>query len=112
MSEPPFAKKLRGFDVRATAGVAWYTEREWARVKAVAADPERFEATFAEWLTMAEDSLERMLRAGMLGERVLINADELLAWCEAQGRPNDAAARAAFVSDLMRSRTETRLTRR
>lgn len=37
--------------------VGWYAEPEWAKVKAAAADPERFEATFAEWVDMSRDQL-------------------------------------------------------
>ena len=34
-------------------GVVWYTEYEWALVKASAEDPELFENSYAEWLCIA-----------------------------------------------------------
>ena len=81
-------------------GVTWYTENEWANVRAAAVDPERFEATYAEWVVMAEKALKDMLAAGIVAHKVPIKADELLAWCLAHNLYNNAAARAQYVSHL------------
>jgi len=80
-------------------GVAWYTESEWALVKAAATDPERFEATYEEWVQMAEKSLLNFLAAGIVPNKEFISANELLAWCLAHGKKNDSGARAQFVSE-------------
>ena len=84
-------------------GMAWYTPSEWARVKTTAVDPERFEATFAEWEAMAEGGLAELRKAGLLAQKCLIDAAELEKWCAARGARNDAAARAEFVSEKLRS---------
>jgi len=83
-------------------GVGWYTEEEWAKVKAAAVDAERFEASYSEWVQMAEDSLAHLRATGIMAERSHVNADALLAWCLAHGKRNDGAARAEFVSDQTR----------
>ena len=80
-------------------GVGWYTETEWALVKAAATDPERFESTYEEWVQMAEESLLKFLAAGIVAKKAYINANELLAWCLAHGKKNNAGARAQFVSE-------------
>src|SRR3954468_24074140 len=80
-------------------GVGWYSEDEWTKVKAAAADPDRFEATYAEWLQMAEKALADLRAAGVDAQRSFILADELLPWCLAQGKANDARSRAQFVSE-------------
>jgi hypothetical protein len=67
-------------------------------VKAAAVDPERFEATYAEWVAMVEDALKNFLAAGMVAQKVFVDSNELLAWCLLHGKSNDAAARAQFVS--------------
>ena len=41
-------------------GVGWYTEDEWAKVKASAVVARRFEATYAEWVEMAEQALAEL----------------------------------------------------
>jgi hypothetical protein len=79
-------------------GVGWYTADERQKVKASATDPERFEATFEEWLAMAEESLAQLRANGINAEESYVVASELLAWCLAKGRSNDASSRAEFVS--------------
>lgn len=86
-------------------GVTWYTEQEWRLVRDAASDAERLEASYAEWVAMAEEATKDMLAAGIVAERVFINASELLAWCLAHGKQNDAAARSEYVSQcLMKNR--------
>jgi hypothetical protein len=87
-------------------GVTWYTEEEWALVKAAATDAERFEETYADWVAMAEESTQDLLAEGVVTERVLITASELLAWCLAHGKENNASARAEFVSQAQSRRHE------
>jgi len=90
------AKKAQRQNVR--VAVAWYTEEQWARVKARAVDPELFEATYPEWVKMAEDALKDIRAA--IGNPIMIkvDADELAAWCLVHGKPNDSSARAEFAS--------------
>ena len=35
-------------------GVVWYTASEWAKTKASATDPDKFEENYEEWLHVAE----------------------------------------------------------
>lgn len=84
-------------------GVAWYTSSEWARVRATAVDQERFEASFDEWLAMAEKALADLQRAGVRAQKYPINAEQFLQWCAAQRLNNDAAARSRFVAEKLRS---------
>ena len=79
-------------------GVGWYTADEWVKVKASAIDAERFEESFAEWEAMAEESLSFIRAQGVDAQKSLIVASDLLAWCLAHGKQNDASARAEFVS--------------
>jgi hypothetical protein len=86
--------------------VGWYTEPEWAKVRAAAADPELFEATYTEWVEMAEQTLTDMRVRGVNAEKFYITADKLLAWCLAHGKPNNSASRAEFVSQQARANNE------
>ena len=87
-------------------GVGWYTEPEWSLVKAAAADPEVFEQSFDEWVVMAEEALARMRGAGIEPHKVLVKSSELLAWCFAHAKVNNAPSRAEFVSEQLRIRSE------
>jgi len=85
-------------------GVAWYTSSEWSRVKAAAADPERFEDSFEEWVVIAEDALVQLQRAGLSAEKFLVDADELAKWCVDNRLENNSSARAGFVSEQLQAR--------
>jgi hypothetical protein len=79
-------------------GLAWYTEEEWLKVKTAAVDPDRFEETYREWLQLAEEALVKLRAEGINAQRSYIKTEELLAWCLAHNKLNDAAARAKFVA--------------
>jgi hypothetical protein len=82
-----------------SVGVGWYTEEEWSKVRAAAVDQDRFEATYAEWLSMAEEALVTLRASGVQPEKTYLNAESLLAWCLAHGLPNDAASRSRYVAE-------------
>ena len=97
------AKKAPRQDV--VASVVWYTSEEWARVKESASDPEVFENIFSEWEAMAEEALVTVRKAVGTPLKVFVRADELLPWCLARGKENNAAARAEFA--LAKSRGDS-----
>lgn len=80
--------------------MAWYTEDQWAKVKAASVDAERFEDNYAAWVEMAEDAIRSLQRAGVYPVKVPVNAEDLLVWCLAHNKKNSAASRAEFVSEL------------
>lgn len=94
-------------DVR--IGVAWYeSEEEWANVRAFAADPGRLEETYQEWLAVAEKALEDIAAAGVVPEKVALDARRLKEWCGSNGRENDASTRAELASRLLSEKYERR----
>ena len=97
MRKPTQLDHLKKRRTPTAAAVVWYTEQEWARVKAAAQDPEVFENTYAEWMAMATDALADIRKAGVVPVKVNLVADELFAWCLAHGRPVNASARSEFV---------------
>ena len=108
MKKPSFVERLRAKKkARATVvGVTWYTEENWSKVKAAATDPERFEETYAEWSTMAIEAVADLKKAGVNTVKFSVVPNELLPWCFAHNKPNDAASRAEFVSEKLRSQSE------
>lgn len=100
------AKKSQRDDM--VVGVAWYTEEQWARVKARAVNPALFEATYPEWVTMAEDALKEIRGAVGNPIKIYLDADELAAWCLVHGKQNDSSARAEFASYDLRHRRMSR----
>ena len=81
-------------------GVTWYTEETWAQVK----DQAIFFAAPPDFYGFQFVGKDEAI-TGIVAERVFINASELLAWCLAQRKQNDAAARSEYVSQfLMKNR--------
>ena len=101
MRKPSLLERLRAKKKQAprpALAVAWYDEVDWAMVKATALDPHRFDNSFAEWHAMASQTLANLNRSGTPATPVRVVAAELLAWCRANRRQNDAASRAAYVA--------------
>ena len=101
MRKPNLLERLRAKKRQAprpALALGWYDEVDWAMVKATALDPHRFENSFAEWHAMASQTLANLNRSGTPATPVRVVAAELLAWCRANRRQNDAASRAAYVA--------------
>lgn len=81
--------------------VAWYTREQWVAVRAIAIDPENLESTYEDWVAMAEQALQKLVQTGMRLQKVAISSGSLLEWCQREGRPVDAEARATFAAELL-----------
>lgn len=109
MQAPRRPRRPRGSRVRVTpltegkvvAGVCWYRQDQYERFLACAADRDKLEDTWAEWQITAERILRQYRAKGMNIRKVEIDLDDLLAYCRAEGRPNDAAARSSYVAHLL-----------
>src|SRR5216117_2311044 len=88
--------------VEAASGVAWFDREQWQRLRQVATDPERLEDSYEAWVAMAERAIRDLEATGMLIERVPVDTEELIAWCNDQGRPIDSSARAEFAARQLR----------
>jgi hypothetical protein len=80
--------------------IAWFTRRNYPRHRAL--DPTGLPVTYDDWLARSGNS--EPVGGGV---RVVIDPAKFAAWCRAQGREADAAARSAFaqvVADNGRSR--------
>lgn len=108
MKKPSLIERLRAKNkARSTVvGVAWYTEENWGKVKAAAADPERFEETYAQWHAIAIEVVAELKKAGVNAVQFFVLPSELLAWCLIHNKPNNAASRAEFVAEKPRLQSE------
>ena len=79
-------------------GVAWYRREQWSRLREVASDRDKLDASYEEWLAGAQKTRVEMAVAGVRARRVDVDVDALVRWCQGDGRRVDSAARAAFVA--------------
>jgi methylthioribose-1-phosphate isomerase len=109
MKKPNRTERLRAKKKARSSvvGVTWYTEENWGKVKAAATDSERFEETYAEWNAIAIEAVADLKKAGANAVKFFVISNELLSWCLAHNKPNNAAARAEFVAEKLRVQGET-----
>lgn len=88
-----------------SVGVPWFTAETWPRLLEVSgADADNLPDTYEEWLAVAEPRFAQHVANGMPLVRVLIDPDELLAWCEDNGLPVNQEARATFAALVLARR--------
>jgi hypothetical protein len=108
MKKPSLLERLRAKKKTQSTvvGVTWYMEENWNKVKVAATDPERFEETYSEWSAMAIEAVAELKKTGVNAVKVLVISTEFLPWCMTHNKPNNAASRAEFVSEKLRSQSE------
>ena len=88
-------------------GVAWYRREQWERLREVSEDVDNLEETYDAWLQTAERMIRDGIPKDVIVEKIDIDVEEVLAWCNVQRLPMNAASRARFVSERVRQRHET-----
>jgi len=90
-------------------GCAWYNADQWNRLREICPDGHDFEPVHAVWLATARKRMAQLAphaaRRGIHLVRVIVDVDELTAWCAIQNLQPDAAARAVFVCHKVSERT-------
>jgi hypothetical protein len=80
--------------------VGWYDAVQWARLKQVAVDADKLDDSYETWKRNAE-SFERELRQkGIEIQRVHIDVEALIAWCQSRHKPINGAARSEYAAQL------------
>jgi hypothetical protein len=104
MKRRPFMERFqsRMRQIKAVAGVPWYTAETWAEMKAFALDAERFENSFAEWEAMAEETLTNLGKRGLHLVKIPMVPDVFRHWLEEHHEENNASARAAYAAEKVK----------
>ena len=88
-----------------TIGVPWFTEETWPRLlKVCVTEADLMPDTYSEWIALAEPRFTQHVADGLPVERVLIDPDEWVDWCEVNGLPVDGRTRAAFAAFVLARR--------
>ncbi|HEY7119072.1 MAG TPA: hypothetical protein VH475_20950 [Tepidisphaeraceae bacterium] len=87
--------------------MAWFRPEDWNRLLEISVDRDRLERSHAEWVRSANRVMRRLERQGLRPRRVIVDLDELIAWCGQRGLPIDGGARADFASEKLAREEET-----
>jgi hypothetical protein len=96
--------KVRQSNGQTHVGFAWYQREQWDRLRELAADAHGLEEQYDAWLASAERTLAMVRSQGLKVERVVVDVEEIAAWCARAGRRFDGKARSEYVAELMRNR--------
>lgn len=83
----------------AVEGVAfiWYRREEYARVRELSVDADKFHETYEQWEQNALELVRNLEGRGVQVIRVPMVLDECLAWCAEQNRPFNSSARSEYA---------------
>ncbi len=94
-------KRPRKSSPSMVVGIGWYDPAEWAKLKSIAADSDKLDDTYEDWLSGAERAERELARRDLVVRRVPVNIDALVAWCAARQKAVDGSARAKYVQELV-----------
>jgi len=85
-------------------GIAWYQPKQWQRVRDISTDADDLEDTYEEWLRLAEQKLAELTAAGLRAERVDIDSEQLIFWCNERGLEVNGRARSLYAAEKLHER--------
>jgi len=81
--------------------IVWYRPEQWQRVRDIAADSDEFENSYVEWLQLAEEKAKELRASGLRVEKVDLDSEKLILWCNERGLENDAKARSLYAAERL-----------
>jgi hypothetical protein len=88
-------------------GFAWYRPQQWHRVRDISEDAEDLADTYLEWLHLAEEKFTQLRSSGLHVEKVDIDSEQLITWCNQQGLPITGESRSQYAAERLRELHET-----
>ena len=78
-------------------GVAWYRREQWDRLLEISTDSDQLESTYFEWVKQAKEGLKDLKRAGIAVEKIDVDVEDLLKWCQSNNHPVNSEVRSQYV---------------
>jgi hypothetical protein len=80
--------------------VAWYRRDDWLRWRTFDSQLQPYD----KWLGRIEEAIKQLEQRGHSIDKVIMDPDEFLTWCQASGRNADRDAWNAYVAVLLSRR--------
>jgi hypothetical protein len=87
-------------DHSACISLAWFSEKEWQKLKAIADGQDALDETYEDWLTNFERLERQLATAGHHAHRISLDVDKLTRWCKSRNRPLNSESRSAYAAAL------------
>jgi hypothetical protein len=85
-------------------GLAWFDRKQWKRLTEVVEDRNELDDTYEQWEKSALDAVRTIERQGQRVEKVHVEVESLLSWCNEKGLPVNGQSRAEYVTQIIRRR--------
>ena len=95
-------------DSKIAIGFAWYRPEQWQRVRDISEDADDLADTYLEWLQLAEENFNRLRSYGVAIEKIDIDSEQLILWCNEQGLEITGESRSSYAADKLRQLHENR----
>jgi len=82
-------------------GIVWYRPEQWERVRDIAADSDEFEDSYVVWLQLAEEKSRELKGRGLRVEKVDVDSEKLIRWCNQKGLENNGEARSRYAAERL-----------
>ena len=97
----PIEQAQKSSSIPLFAGIAWYRQEEWDRLKREFDDSEKMHKTWNEWRQASESGVEYMARKNKIFYPVLLEADAIKEYCSKYNMPNTSATRVRMVNEIL-----------
>jgi hypothetical protein len=85
-------------------GLAWFDRKQWKRLTEVVEDRNELDDTYEQWEKSALDAVRTIERQGQRVEKVHVEVESLLSWCNEKGLLVNGQSRAEYVTQIIRRR--------
>lgn len=79
-------------------------EATFLRLKQIITDPERWPATYAEWLQRANEHFAETKKRGLVTTKINVDPDAFVAWCQINSRVADVRSRSLYATEELAKR--------
>ena len=87
---------------RLIVGFAWYRPDQWQRVRDISTDVDDLEDNYEAWLRLAEQKFKELNAAGLRVEKVDVDSERLIFWCNERRLEVNAQARSRYAAETLR----------
>ena len=89
-------------DDKTILAFCWYDEDQWNLL--AKADPTGVDESYSEWRKNANDALSQLKENGVNVQKISINVNELLKWCQEKGVEPLGKARSEYAALIAQKR--------
>ena len=99
----PIEKAQQSNTIPLFAGIAWYKQEEWGRLKKEFDDSEKMHKTWNEWRQATESGIEHFARRNKIMYPIILEADHIKEYCQRHKLPNNSQTRVKMVNEILAS---------